>query len=60
MGLLMIVFLLAFMISFGGLPYYTGAIQRLMVGTFFVWIEVLAIRLFQVASKARSIDVKAE
>ncbi len=44
-GLLMIVFLGGFMLSFPHFPAYVGVVQRLMVGTILLWTEVMAIRL---------------
>lgn len=54
-GLLMIVFLVGFMQSFGLVPAYTGAIQRLMVGTILLWTEVMAIRLFQISRRPQRV-----
>lgn len=51
-GLLMVLFLVAFMVFTGFLPSYRGAIQRLLVADFLLWIGVMAVRLFQVASQA--------
>jgi hypothetical membrane protein len=53
-GLLTTVFLVAFIGSSAGLFLlgYRGAIQRLMVGTFLLWTEVMAIKLFKISSSS--------
>jgi hypothetical membrane protein len=54
-GLLMIVFLVAF-IAASALQYYPGLIQRLLAGTFLLWIEVMAIKLFRISHTKLLVD----
>lgn len=53
-GLLMIVFFIVYMAANRAeslnVAYYSGVTQRLLVGAFLLWMEVMATRLFRISS----------
>lgn len=58
-GVGIIVFLAAFLSSGFFIPAYRGAFEILLVGTLLLWIEVMAIRLFQVSSLLHGLQGRA-
>lgn len=48
-GILALFFLVTWIMSKGAIPDLSGLFQRVMVGVFLLWIEVMSIRLFQIS-----------